>query len=673
MNKLRLIFSFAFVVSNVFCFGQLHKDWATYYGRWNLGSGFGTTVSSSVYDPVNHCIYIAGETSDTVGIATQGSFKSSMETFNLFNSDVFLAKFDTLGNRIWATYYGGTGRDGAANIAVDGLGNVYLAGKTGSATGIATPGSYKPTLLTQDSQNGWDFPFLVKFNSNGQRIWGTYYDTLAPNGNGYGVIGNLPGIVIDKGNNVYMSGSTGNLYGHGTPGTFQPSRAPASFPFSNIDGFIVKFNSNGARVWGTYYGGDGNDGITSLYIDEENFLYALGVTSSTDVIASGTSSQTQFSGGNRDAFIAKFTLNGQRVWGAYIGGSGNEDPLTITGSAEIPDAVFVAGVTTSTNGIATTGAHQPIFGGGDNDEFLMRYNADGTKEWGTYFGGEHEESIEFSHTTPVNSLLVDKNKNITMVGATNSVSNIKDGCAYQNELDKSGFIARFNQDGTLDMGSYYDAMLASIVGVPQNPDAIYVSGRATKDGITTPGALQSSKIANQASGFFSKIIKQCPLISFPVHQAGNVLSVDSGHISYQWYYNGILVSGATHPNLTTSADSGTYYVLINDDCGCQYTSDTLDLYQQTSIHETQNDITINLFPNPSDGKLTINGSITATNAIMYYEVADIMGRRLIEGNFKSSNRNFGQSFDFSFLKNGVYTLKLWCNEKNAVFKWVKNH
>lgn len=654
------------------CFGQLHKDWATYYGRWNLGAGGGTSIYSSVYDPVNHYIYVAGTTSDTVGIASPGSFKSHLGVFMLYESDLFLAKFDTLGNRIWGTYYGGTGMEAGGTLALDHEGNVYLSGCTGSATGIATAGAHASSLISSDIAIGFGggIPFLVKFNSNGQRLWGTYYGDVNPNGDVPLFLGGVSGVATDAEGNVYMAGGTINPYGYATSGSFK-SAFPTGYT-APPDGYIVKFNAAGQRVWGTYYGSDQeNDYITSLHVGNDGFLYAYGYTSSSTGIAGGsTTNQTQISSSYHDAFIAKFALNGQRIWGIYSGGNGDNFPLTITSDKNL-EAVFVAGITTGTTGIGTSGTHQPTYGGGDNDQFLMRYNTDGTKVWGTYFGGENEESIPYSQTLPVNALLLDNNRDITMVGATNSATLIEKGCAYQDEVDKAGFIARFRQDGTLDVGSYFDAMLAAIVADPENPGSFYVSGRCTADGAATAGASQSNKVTGKPSGFFSKIIQLCPDLEFHISKTGNTLSVGSGHSSYEWFHNGISVNGATNPTLSIASASGDYYVLIKDSCGCSYTSDTLD-FEQTSIDEIQKGNGLSLFPNPGDGWITIKGSFLREGIVFHYEVYDVMGRKLATGNFKNSNKTSGQSFDFSNLRNGIYTLKLWSDGGNAVINWVKD-
>src|SRR5690606_27187461 len=48
--------------------------------------------------------------------------------------------------------------------------------------------------------------------------------------------------------------------------------------------------------------------------------------------------------------------------------------------------VYITGQTQSTNNIATTGVHKSTLTGGI-EAFLVKFNAAGTRQWGTYYGG----------------------------------------------------------------------------------------------------------------------------------------------------------------------------------------------------------------------------------------------------------------------------------------------
>lgn len=137
------------------------------YGRHTYGgNGDENAAFVSVDNSGNVCL--AGETSSSAGIAF-GGFQNSLGGLR----DAFLVKFNSAGNRIWGTYYGGSQHEDAEDVTTDRQGNVYLVGGTRSPTGMAFSG-FQNSLSSQDDA------FIVKFDSNGSRIWGSYYGGTKP-------------------------------------------------------------------------------------------------------------------------------------------------------------------------------------------------------------------------------------------------------------------------------------------------------------------------------------------------------------------------------------------------------------------------------------------------------------------------------------------------------------
>ena len=342
------------------------RQWGTYYG----GSAADDGASCSIDGSGN--VYVAGATGSNSGtlIASSGSHQSA---YGGGFRDAFLVKFDASGIRQWGTYYGGTGVDEGTSCSNDASGNIYLLGRTTSATSTAVA----TAAAHQTSFGGTQDVFLVKFNSSGVRQWGTYYG-----GTG---IDNGKSCSSDASGNVYISGVTSSNTGTimATTGAHQ-----AVFGGGTNDAFLIKFNSTGARQWGTYYGGSGDEDAFSCSTDPSGNIYIAGYTPfySGTVIVTAGAHQAAF-GGVQDAFLVKFNSNGLRQWGTYYGGSGVDDGLSC--STDASSNVYLGGRTASntTTLIATTGAHQTNFGGGTNDAFLVSFNSAGVRQWGTYYGG----------------------------------------------------------------------------------------------------------------------------------------------------------------------------------------------------------------------------------------------------------------------------------------------
>lgn len=372
------------------------RQWATYYGGLLSEYGHSCTTDASGN------IYLAGYTNsnNSIAIATPGSHQSVSGGA----IDAFLVKFDGNGIRQWGTYYGGSGDEVAHSCATDASGNVYMCGSTSSNIGtvIATSGSHQ-TAYGGGTGFGSD-AFLVKFNSNGVRQWGTYYGGA---GNEY--LFNDKTCVTDVNGNVYLTGQTTSSTGIAiaTPGSHQPAYG------GSFDSFLVKFNSNGVRQWGTYYGGTATDRGVACATDASGNAYLLGATASSvsAVIATIGSHQPVY-GGSYDAFLVKFNSNGVRQWGTFYGGAGAEDAGTCV--VDMSGNVYFSGMTNISTGgtvIATAGSYQSANAGG-NDAFLAIFDANGTRQWSSYYGGT---SVDMG-----SSCTVDTGGNIYMVGTTNT-------------------------------------------------------------------------------------------------------------------------------------------------------------------------------------------------------------------------------------------------------------
>jgi PKD repeat protein/pimeloyl-ACP methyl ester carboxylesterase len=426
--------------------------WSTYYGGNNYEECFSTQVGS------NGNAVIAGNTYSSSGLATGTSFQTVLRGFR----DAFLASFNTNGQRLWATYYGGSAYETGASCAVDKTNSIYLCGTTNSPANIATTGSH------QSEAGGVNDAFLVKFNSNGVRQWGTYYGG-AKNESGFSCS-------ADSAGNIYLSGSTAStnrIFSNGAQSSLGGS----------TDGFLVKFSSSGVRQWGTYYGGLGFDYGYSCCVRSNGTVYLGGTTTSTNAIATVNGFQTSLSGPS-DAFLVKFNTSGQKQWGTYIGGDNVEDGLGT--SIDNNGNVFLTGLTESSTGLAS-GGFQNIYQN-NSDAFLAAFNTNGSRLWCSYYGGPGYD-ISYSCTT-------DSLGSITICGTTYSNSGISAG-GFQGTIrgDVDAFAAKFSSQGDRIWGSYfgggaYDFGHGIAAGSSGN---LYLSGYTTSaTNIASGGGFQNT-------------------------------------------------------------------------------------------------------------------------------------------------------------------------------------
>ncbi len=443
-------------------------DWATYYGGTSSDFGYSTAIDGSGN------VYLAGTTFGSAGLGYNGFH-------NLTNGswEAILVKFDAAGARIWATYYGGNSFEEGFSCATDVSGNIYLAGTTGSDTGVASTGF-------QNTYGGGSDGFLVKFNSNGARLWGTYYGGTGGE-EGYCCATDITG-------NVYVTGRTSSATGIASGG-FQNTYG------NGQDAFIVKFNSNGARLWASYYGASGEEIGNSCAADASGNIYLAGTTTSTTGIASG-GVQNAF-GGYRDGFLVKFSSSGARLWATYYGGTATEEGYSCT--TDVLGNVYLAGSTASVSAIAS-GGFQNVHGGGYNDGFVAKFNSSGARQWATYFGGAGHDEIFCCATDEAGYLYI--------AGETYSANGIA-YAGFQNAFIgvpsnySDAFFARFKSSGARVWATYYGGGLKDI-GNSCTPDAlgsVYFAGTTNSTTNIASGGVQNINGGNQ--DFFLAHVIDC--------------------------------------------------------------------------------------------------------------------------------------------------------------------
>ncbi|HWH70098.1 MAG TPA: SBBP repeat-containing protein, partial [Candidatus Sulfotelmatobacter sp.] len=164
-------------------------------------------------------------------------------------SDYAIAKYDTNGVLLWLARYQGpaNAQDTLTSIKVDSAGNVYVTGT--SVIDCNPPGTdylicYKRGLVT------------VKFNPQGSQLWATRYQVPAEG------TGAAAALSLDSSNNVYITGSIDE-------------------PDGTSDYLTLKYNANGDQVWMATYNGPGNgfDTAAALAVDGNGHVYVTGSSS----------------------------------------------------------------------------------------------------------------------------------------------------------------------------------------------------------------------------------------------------------------------------------------------------------------------------------------------------------------------------------------------------------
>ena len=252
-------------------------------------------------------VYITGIMGYNSGI----SFGS--HTFQSYGGfDMFLVKYDTDGNVLWANHMGGSEYDLSRAIHVDPEGNAYI---TGSFQNTADFGDV--TLVSTSLTN--DDIFVAKYDSDGAITWANY--ALVP------YVGNYAsgtGIAADPDGGVYLTGY------------FQYSLSFGNDTIGNAGNeglFLAKYDSVGNPLWGRSPGGTGNDSGSGVCVDPYGNVLLTGYFGSSFLNFGGHPVLNSNPGFN-DAFVARYDPDGNALGAIGIGGPDHEYGMAVATSPE---------------------------------------------------------------------------------------------------------------------------------------------------------------------------------------------------------------------------------------------------------------------------------------------------------------------------------------------------
>lgn len=562
-------------------------EWGTYFG------GPDNDVAADLAMDKYGDIYMVGSTSSTSNIATTGAHETVYQGGSSSQEgDAFFSKWNSDGDLLWATYYGGEGVDKGISVACDTSGFVYFGGYTISLTGISTVGAYQEDLnLSYDA-------FLTKFDTAGVRVWATYFG-------GSGNEANVSfAMTADESDHIYISGNTQSLDLPTSSGVHLEDKVGSS---SNHDIFLAKFDTAGDLIWSTYYGGTNHDHIGAIITDDN--VYLTGYTRSADGIATNGTHQ-EVHADNDDAFLAKFDNTGSLVFGTYLGGENVDRGESV---ALYEDKIIIGGFTMSQLGISTLNAFKEIadptpFTG---EAFLAVFNELGIIEWATYYGGDNYDMI---------TSIVMKDDNIYIYGETSSEQEISTTGGFQEDLAgyQNAFLAQFTIEGDRIWGTYFggDVAETSKKIIINDEYHLYFNGRtASGSGIATPNAYQTSLGGGNYDAFLAKL-NDCPipevdhLIGFEELCAQSIATFEVGNFEMSEEFIWILPDGWTGNSNTHTID-----VTIGNEDGivkvyalsvCGGISDTLSLE-------------ITVLPIPEPVVINNNHILTTTQSYTSYQ------------------------------------------------------
>jgi len=509
------------------------------------GSGDGTTPGVSGD-------YSDGLATDSDGNAYVVGWFDGTVAFDAINlvsgaqSDLFIAKYDSSGNVIWAIKGGGDGLDRAVSIDIQGD-DIYV---TGYFENTATIGG-----VVLNSAGDADI-FVAKFKTSGTPVW----------------VKQIRGLAKDEGDGISVKGS--KLYFTGFYSGTTYFEVDTLTGFSGRDFFVAQMDTAGNVDWVRSAGAAGDEQGLMAIADANGNVYVTG-----SAFTSNTFGLPFTSVGGADIFLAKYNSSGGILWLKGLGSTGADigTDLKFSSTGKILlSATYAGSITVGSTIISNPGGAGVLIAKYDeNGNFLTARSGGGTgsdipfrmavREGVVYSVGRFSTTGTFSANQVVSAGAEDAYvwKLCETELTTELISGLGSGAQFPEGVTTQTYVV-YNDEGNSDTCSF----TVTVVGDncdDQNP----CTDDACVNGVCefVPNPVIAS-IAPQT-------VAICSGLSTQLTASG---SGGSGNYTYVWN------NGQTSAIITVSPTSTiSFTVTVTDSRGCSASASRTVTVEQTPI------------------------------------------------------------------------------------------
>ncbi len=537
----------------------------------------------------------------------------------------------------WAKNFGGSGFEQGNGIAVDNSGNVYTIGYfAGTADFDPGPGIYSLTA------NGSADIFISKLDSMGNLVWARAFGSTD----------------WDKGNSIALDNS-GNIYATGFfSDTVDFDPGPGVFNLTSVgitDIFICKLDASGNYLWAKSVGGTDYDFGISIKTDDSGNVYTTGNFLDTVDFDPGAATYSITSMGTYDIFILKLDSSGNYIWVKTFGG---QEPQSVSSID-----VDASGNVYTTGYFYTSADFDPgpnvfyLISEGENDVFVSKLDSMGNFIWAKQFGNyDEDEGLSIAtdnsgnvYTTGTFKVTVDFDPG---QGGYNLISTGSEDI-FISKLDSTGSFIWAKSFGNISVEKGLDITL-------DNSGNIYAVGQftGTVDFDPGPGVFNLNSNGDYDL-FICKLTSSGNLVwaksmgALGVDLGGSIAVDDLNNVYTTGYFQSTVDfdPGPGVHNLTASGMGDVFILKLSN--------------STTGISENNLRHSITLFPNPTEGKITI--STNNASGIEAVIIRDILGKEVLAKNFSSA-----MQIEFTLEgASGLYFVELICGDNKSYSKVIK--
>ncbi len=458
----RRLFSFigiliSFYCTQVFAQSGLTFDWANKIG------GTGNEIVRDIKFSDSGFFYITGNFQQTVDFDPGADVSNLVATSG---NDIFLAKYTSAGNLVWAFKIGGTGDDIGRGIAIGQNDTVIVVGHFSNTNVDFDPGSGTALLSASSNADG----FVAKYAPDGAFVWAR---SLSGTANQF-----VYDVDIAADQSIVLCGETSNTI------TFNGSSPGTSFSaniLSAPDPFFAKYSRNGEPTLGLVIRiGGGGDYAQAVKIDANNDIYLSGAfTTTADFDFNNTTDLTSQSSNNADGFLAKYTSSGAYLWAKRVYSNNNS---TVGNNDIVADIALASGggvyIAGQYYGVGIFETLQYTSTNTNATGFLAKYASNGTPDWVRPFIGSTDAQ------TRMRGINTDDSGNLYGVGVINGNGTVDfDGSAntFSQSIGNGNsprlFIIKYSNSGDFNwVNTFGTNPIESFALDIDNSNSLYLGG-----------------------------------------------------------------------------------------------------------------------------------------------------------------------------------------------------
>lgn len=638
-------------------------------GNFVFAKKFGGTSAEYLDDltfDASGNIYLIGEFSTTV------DFDPGAGTFTMTapgtGTDIFVCKLDMNGNFIWAKQMGSPWWDSGNSIAIDGSGNVVITGDF--ATTSAGPADFDPGpgtfTFTSGTGGGNTDIFISKLTSAGAFVWAKQIGGIN------GDFGNS--LKVDNANNIYVGG-----YFTGTT-DFDPNAGTTNLVSLGMeDIYILKLDASGNFIWARNMGSNTVDYCKAIALDGSGNVYSTGSFRGTADFDPSAASYTLASVAGDDIFISKLDASGNFVWAKSMGSTSADVANAITTDAT--GNVYTTGVFRLSMDVDPGAASYSLTTLGNGDVFIHKLNSAGNFLWAGQFGGANDDFGNGIAVDAAGSLYTTGYFNATCdfdpsVGSLNLTSIGQTDAFVQKMCQTTAQPGVINGPASVCANAINNYTVTPVAGATfytWNLPSGWAGTSSTNTINTTCG--NSGLITITAVNACGVSIPQT--LSVTVNALPTIVSSISSSVICSGQSATLIASGATSYSWSTGAPtqiivvsptiSTNYTVTGTDANSCQNTSTlSLSVSACTGITAyTDEKINLKLYPNPTNGNLTLNVNESTIGAEL--KIFNALGELVLSSLISELKLNI----NLSQQPTGVYFVVVKSENGSVVKKVVK--